>query len=99
MRVCCYPWEPGFVAAAAAHIRDTAQNLNPGLSYRLLLSAHGLPKPIVDAVFENERMRGLFDMDRIRTIEKEHREKTTYQYHTLAALAQLSAWFETVYDA
>jgi len=46
-RVCCYPWEPGFVAAAAAQIRDAAKDLQPGLSYRLLLSAHGLPKRIV----------------------------------------------------
>jgi len=47
MRVCCYPWEAGFVAAAAAQIRDTAKERNPGLSYRLLLSAHGLPKRII----------------------------------------------------
>ena len=47
MRVCCYPWDAGFVAAAAAHIRDAAKERNPGLSYRLLLSAHGLPKRIV----------------------------------------------------
>jgi ferrochelatase len=46
-RACCYPWEPGFIAAAAAKIREAAQDLKPGLSYRLLLSAHGLPKRIV----------------------------------------------------
>ena len=46
-RVCCYPWDPGFVAAAAARIRGAAKDLKPGLSYRLLLSAHGLPKRIV----------------------------------------------------
>jgi len=43
-RICCYPDEPGFIAAMAAHIRKTAQDLQPGLNYRLLLSAHGLPK-------------------------------------------------------
>ncbi len=43
-RICCYPQEPGFVAAMAARIRATAKDLRPGLSYRLLLSAHGLPK-------------------------------------------------------
>jgi ferrochelatase len=43
-RVCCYPDEAGFIAAMAAQIRATAQNLQPGLGYRLLLSAHGLPK-------------------------------------------------------
>jgi ferrochelatase len=46
-RVCCYPWETGFVAAASSQIREAAKDLNPGLSYRLLLSAHGLPKRIV----------------------------------------------------
>jgi ferrochelatase len=46
-RACCYPWEPGFVAAAVAKIRDAAKDLQPGLSYRLLLSAHGLPKRVI----------------------------------------------------
>jgi ferrochelatase len=46
-RVCCYPDEPGFIAAAAAKIRAAMADLKPGLSYRLLLSAHGLPKKIV----------------------------------------------------
>jgi len=46
-RVCCYPDEPGFIAAAAAKIRTTMADLKPGLSYRLLLSAHGLPKKVV----------------------------------------------------
>ncbi len=43
-RICCYPDEPGFIAALAAQVRATAQDLQPGLGYRLLLSAHGLPK-------------------------------------------------------
>jgi len=46
-RVCCYPWQPGFVAGMAAQIGEAAKDLNPGLSYRLLLSAHGLPKRII----------------------------------------------------
>ena len=46
-KVCCYPDEPGFIAAAAAKIRATMTDLKPGLSYRLLLSAHGLPKKVV----------------------------------------------------
>jgi ferrochelatase len=46
-RSCCYPWEPGFVAAATTKIGEAAKNLNPGLSYRLLLSAHGLPERII----------------------------------------------------
>jgi protoporphyrin/coproporphyrin ferrochelatase len=47
-RVCCYPDEPGFIAAAAGKIRAVMTDLKPGLSYRLLLSAHGLPKKMVD---------------------------------------------------
>jgi ferrochelatase len=44
IHVCCYPDQRGFVAAAAARIGEVAQGLEPTLSYRLLLSAHGLPK-------------------------------------------------------
>jgi protoporphyrin/coproporphyrin ferrochelatase len=47
-RVCCYPCEPGFVAAAAAKIRDAMVGAPGDISYRLLLSAHGLPKRTVD---------------------------------------------------
>jgi ferrochelatase len=43
-RVCCYPSEPGFVAAMAAKITEAAGALKPDTAYRLLLSAHGLPK-------------------------------------------------------
>ena len=43
-QVCCYPHEPGFVASVAARIGEAARDLNPGTGYRLLLSAHGLPK-------------------------------------------------------
>jgi ferrochelatase len=47
-RVCCYPCEPGFVAAAAAKIRAAMAAAPGNLSYRLLLSAHGLPQRTVD---------------------------------------------------
>ena len=46
-RVCCYPWDRGFVAAAAAKIRAAMAGTSPDISYRLLLSAHGLPKRII----------------------------------------------------
>lgn len=46
-RICCYPYEPGFVAAAAQRIAEAAKDLKSGLSYRLLLSAHGLPKRVI----------------------------------------------------
>ncbi len=42
--VCCYPTEAGFVAATVAHIRQAMAGARGDISYRLLLSAHGLPK-------------------------------------------------------
>ncbi|MGH6869975.1 MAG: ferrochelatase [Rhizomicrobium sp.] len=45
-RVCCYPWAEGFVAAIADAI--VAVEKKPGVDYRLLLSAHGLPKRVID---------------------------------------------------
>jgi ferrochelatase len=47
-RICCYPWEPGFVTAIAAKIRAAMTGAPQNISYRLLLSAHGLPKRIVE---------------------------------------------------
>jgi ferrochelatase len=46
--VCCYPEEPGFIAALTANIRTAMQNMHSGFSYRLLLSAHGLPRNVID---------------------------------------------------
>ena len=46
-RACCYPRDPGFVASLAAHIRQAMAGVPEHLSYRLLLSAHGLPKRTV----------------------------------------------------
>ena len=43
-RLCCYPDSEGFVAAAAELIHQTFTRAKPGVDYRLLLSAHGLPK-------------------------------------------------------
>ena len=48
-RICCYPANAGFVAAAAAKIRAAMSDPVPGVSYRLLLSAHGLPKRTIAA--------------------------------------------------
>jgi ferrochelatase len=42
--VCCYPTQAGFIAAAAAHIAAAMAGATPDTAYRLLLSAHGLPK-------------------------------------------------------
>jgi ferrochelatase len=46
-RVCCYPWDAGFIRAEADLIRDAFARTNPDISYRLLLSAHGLPERTV----------------------------------------------------
>jgi len=47
-RICCYPSNAGFIAAAAAKIRAAMENPLPGISYRLLLSAHGLPRRTIE---------------------------------------------------
>jgi protoporphyrin/coproporphyrin ferrochelatase len=47
--VCCYPTEPGFVAAGAVLVRAgiAESEARTGRRSRLLFSAHGLPKKIV----------------------------------------------------
>jgi len=46
-RVTSYPTAPGFIAALAVNIRETLARAKPGLRYRLLLSAHGLPERVI----------------------------------------------------
>ena len=46
-RVCCYPRQRGFIEALAGLTRETMAKVRPEISYRLLLSAHGLPQRIV----------------------------------------------------
>ncbi|HEY4125430.1 MAG TPA: ferrochelatase [Rhizomicrobium sp.] len=46
-RICCYPWEEGFIAAKTKLIEAALTKKNPTVDYRLLLSAHGLPKRTV----------------------------------------------------
>ncbi len=46
-RICCYPWSEGFIDALADSIRETFAKARPGVAYRLLLSAHGLPKRLI----------------------------------------------------
>lgn len=45
--VCCYPAEPGFIAALAEEIRRVLGRWPPSEKKRLLFSAHGLPERIV----------------------------------------------------
>jgi ferrochelatase len=48
--VCCYPCEPGFVEALAGMIRPALRSAaDHEKPLRLLLTAHGLPKKIVQA--------------------------------------------------
>jgi ferrochelatase len=47
-RVCCYPWNEGFIKSLAERVRTSLLHRRPDLSYRLLFSAHGLPQRIVD---------------------------------------------------
>lgn len=46
--VCCYPTQPGFIAALHDLTNIAAQKCRAGLSYRLLLSAHGLPQQVIN---------------------------------------------------
>ncbi|MGH6981722.1 MAG: ferrochelatase [Stellaceae bacterium] len=45
--ICCYPDEPGFIAAAAAAIETILRNWRAREPKRILFSAHGLPERIV----------------------------------------------------
>jgi ferrochelatase len=47
--LCCYPDETGFIAAEVAAIRVAVARVPEGAPYRILFSAHGLPKKIVTA--------------------------------------------------
>ncbi|MGH6888262.1 MAG: ferrochelatase [Rhizomicrobium sp.] len=43
-RVCCYPWNGGFVAALAERLETALAQRQQHESYRVLFSAHGLPQ-------------------------------------------------------
>jgi protoporphyrin/coproporphyrin ferrochelatase len=47
--ICCYPDEPGFIAALAAGIERAIAQWPSGERFRLLFSAHGLPRKTVAA--------------------------------------------------
>jgi ferrochelatase len=47
--LCCYPDNAGFIAATVAAIRAGIAQVPAGARYRILFSAHGLPKKIVSA--------------------------------------------------
>jgi ferrochelatase len=45
--ICCYPQLAGFIAGLTGGTRETLARVKPGISYRVLLSAHGLPKRVI----------------------------------------------------
>lgn len=47
--VCCYPTEPAFLEAHAALIRETWDKAGRPEGMRLMFSAHGLPKKVIEA--------------------------------------------------
>ncbi len=47
--ICCYPSEPGFIAALAQGIRHGLDAVGGTRQARLLLSAHGLPQRVIAA--------------------------------------------------
>ena len=46
--VCCYPEESGFIDAVVAGLRSALRGIQGEMPPRVLFSAHGLPKKIVD---------------------------------------------------
>jgi len=47
--LCCYPTEPGWIAAQAGLISQKMKEVKNPAQLRVLFSAHGLPKKIIDA--------------------------------------------------
>jgi protoporphyrin/coproporphyrin ferrochelatase len=45
--VCCFPVEDGFVSAMTQLLAESLQRVKPGIAYRVLFSAHGLPKRVI----------------------------------------------------
>jgi ferrochelatase len=46
-RICCYPWQEGFVSALQRLVQDALLRRKADISYRVLFSAHGLPRRVV----------------------------------------------------
>jgi ferrochelatase len=46
--LCCYPQEEGFIETVVAGLQAALRSLDPARSPRVLFSAHGLPKKIVE---------------------------------------------------
>lgn len=48
-RICCYPGDEGFIEAEVKLVVEALAKRKIGVDYRLLLSAHGLPKRTISA--------------------------------------------------
>jgi len=48
-RICCYPWERGFINAVGAGVCAALGKRRAGTEYRILFSAHGLPQRTIAA--------------------------------------------------
>ena len=46
--VCCYPVEPGWIAAQCELFLETMKTVKSGTKTRVLFSAHGLPKKVIE---------------------------------------------------
>jgi ferrochelatase len=46
-RVCCYPWDAGFVAVLASRIVEARTRCRAATEYRIIFSAHGLPQKTI----------------------------------------------------
>ena len=46
-RLCCYPKNSGFINAAAKLLEDSLKKIKDKKNYRILFTAHGLPKKII----------------------------------------------------
>jgi len=47
--ICCYPTQPGWIQAVAQTVEDALNQFDDLSNVRVVFSAHGLPKSIVDA--------------------------------------------------
>lgn len=72
--ICCYPTEPGFIAAYVDLIHQSLKNVPENCEIRLLFSAHGLPQKIVDegdpyAIQIAESVRAIMDAPILKNVD------------------------------
>lgn len=74
LEICCYPTEPGFIAAYGDLIGQSLVKVPDNCTVRLLFSAHGLPQKIVDAgdpyaVHVEKSVRAIMDLPTLKNLE------------------------------